>query len=149
MSARITPKATIGGIPVHAMLVPFPIVCFVGALLTDIAYARTAVIQWTNFSQWLLAFGTFFAALAAVFGLIDFFVGSRGDRPKIGWIHMIGNLALFVVALFNNFVHARDGWTSVVPTGLILSAISVAILLLTGHLGHRLSFFHVVTGERR
>lgn len=77
MSEPITPKATIGGIPIHAMLVPFPIVCFVGALLTDIAYANTAVIQWTNFSQWLLAFGTLFAGLAAVFGLIDFFFGSR------------------------------------------------------------------------
>ncbi len=149
MSARITPKATIGGIPIHAMLVPFPIVCFVGALLTDIAYANTAVIQWTNFSQWLLAFGTLFAGIAAVFGLIDFFLGSRGDRPTIGYIHLVGNLAIFVISLFNNFVHARDGWTSVVPTGLILSVITVLLLIVTGHLGHRLSFFHVATGDRR
>jgi uncharacterized membrane protein len=149
MSARITPRATIGGIPVHAMFVPFPIVCFVGALATDIAYANTANIQWSNFSAWLIAVGTLFAAIAAVFGAVDFFFGSRDDRPTIGWVHMVGNLMLFVVALFNNFVHARDGWTSVVPTGLILSVISVLILLVTGHLGHRLSFYHVATGDRR
>jgi uncharacterized membrane protein len=149
MSAPITPRATIGGIPIHAMFVPFPIVCFVGALVTDIAYANSANIQWSNFSAWLIAVGTLFAGIAAVFGAIDFFFGNRGDRPTIGWIHMIGNLALFVVALFNNFVHARDGWTSVVPTGLILSIITVLILIVTGHLGHRLSFYHVVTGDRR
>jgi uncharacterized membrane protein len=150
MSAPITPKATLHGVPIHAMLVPFPIVCFVGALLTDIAYANTANIQWSNFSAWLLAVGTLFAGLAAVFGAVDFFFGTRGgDRPTIGWIHMIANLVLFVVALFNNFVHARDGWTSVVPTGLTLSVISVLILIVTGHLGHRLSFYHVVVGDRR
>jgi uncharacterized membrane protein len=149
MADRITPRATIGGVPIHAMLVPFPIVCFVGALITDIAYANTAVVQWTNFSQWLLAFGTLFAGIAAVFGLIDFFFGSRGDRPTIGWIHLAGNLILFVVALFNNLVHARDGWTSVVPTGLTLSIITVLLLIITGHLGHRLAYHHVVTGDRR
>ena len=148
MSEPIRPKATIGGIPIHAMFVPFPIVCFIGALVTDIAYAQTANIQWSNFSAWLIAFGTLFAGIAAIFGAIDFFFGSQ-DRPAIGWVHMIGNLTLFVVALVNNFVHARDGWTSVVPTGLILSVISVLILFVTGHLGHRLSFYHVVTGDRR
>jgi uncharacterized membrane protein len=148
MSEPIRPKATIGGIPIHAMFVPFPIVCFIGALVTDIAYAQTANIQWSNFSAWLIAFGTLFAGIAAIFGAIDFFFGSH-DRPAIGWVHMIGNLTLFVVALVNNFVHARDGWTSVVPTGLTLSVISVLILIVTGHLGHRLSFYHVVVGDRR
>jgi len=149
MSAPIIPRATLGGIPIHAMLVPFPIVCFVGALLTDIAYAKTAHMQWTNFSAWLLAFGTLFAGIAAIFGLIDFLLGSRGDRPTIGWIHLGGNLTLFVVALFNDFVHTRDAWTSVVPTGLILSVISILILIVTGHLGHRLSFYHVPRGDTR
>lgn len=140
MAARITPKVTIGGVPVHAMLVPFPIVCFVGAMLTDIAYANSANMQWANFSAWLLAFGTLFAGLAAIFGLIDFFFGSRGDRPTIGWVHMIGNAAIFVIALFNDFVHARDGWTSVVPTGLTLSIITVLILVVTGFLGHKMAY---------
>ena len=149
MSAPIVPKATLHGVPIHAMLVPFPIVCFVGALLTDIAYANTANIQWTNFSQWLIAFGTLFAGIAAIFGMIDFFFGTRSDRPTIGWIHMIANLVLFVVALFNNFVHARDGWTSVVPTGLTLSIITVLLLVVSGHLGGRLAYVHVVRRDDR
>ena len=150
MSARITPKATLHGVPIHAMLVPFPIVCFVGALLTDIAYAKTANIQYSNFSAWLLAFGTLFAGIAAVFGLIDGFFGTRREaRPLIGWIHMITNVTIFVIALFNNFVHARDGWTSVVPTGLTLSIITVLLLIVSGHLGGRLAYVHVVRRDER
>ena len=145
MSAPIVPKATLHGVPIHAMLVPFPIVCFVGALVTDIAYANTANLQWSNFSAWLLAVGTLFAGIAAMFGAIDWFFGTRkGGRPLIGWIHMIANLVLFVVALFNNLVHARDGWTAVVPAGLTLSAITVLLLIVSGHLGGRLAYVHVV-----
>ena len=33
------------------------------------------------------------------------------------------------LALINAFVHSRDGYTAVVPTGLILSVLVVAILL--------------------
>jgi uncharacterized membrane protein len=54
------------------------------------------------------------------------------------------NLVLFVVAVFNNLVHARDGWTSVVPTGLTLSIITMLLLIVSGHLGHRLAYRHVV-----
>jgi len=137
------PRVTIGGVPIHAMLVPFPIVCFTGALLTDLAYAGSAQIQWTNFSQWLLLVGTVFAGLAALFGLIDYFGNPREERPGIGLWHMGLNLVLFVVAVFNNLVHARDGWTSVVPTGLTLSVIMVVLLIASGHLGHRLAYRHV------
>ncbi len=33
-------KASIVGHPIHPMLVPFPIACFVGAFVTDLAYGR-------------------------------------------------------------------------------------------------------------
>jgi uncharacterized membrane protein len=120
------------------------------ALFTDYMYSSNALMQWSNFSAWLLAVGTLFAGIAAVFGMIDFFFGTRGgDRPTIGWIHMIANLVLFVVALFNNFVHARDGWTSVVPTGLTLSIITLLLLVVSGHLGGRLAYVHVVRRDER
>ncbi len=58
--------------PIHPMLVPFPIACFVGALVTDIAYWATAEMQWANFSAWLLFAGLIMGCLAAIAGLIDF-----------------------------------------------------------------------------
>jgi uncharacterized membrane protein len=136
--------ARIAGHPIHPMLVPFPIVCFIGALITDIAYWRTANTQWANFSAWLLAAGLVMGALAAAAGLIDF-LGSRSVRAQPpAWPHLIGNVVVMGLSLVNVFVHSRDAWTSVVPTGLILSAVVVAILAVTGWLGGSLVYRHRV-----
>jgi uncharacterized membrane protein len=37
-----------------------------------------------------------------------------------------------VVEVFNSLVHARDGWTAVVPAGLTLSAIATVLSLVAG-----------------
>jgi uncharacterized membrane protein len=127
--------ARTAGQPIHPKLVPFPLVCFVGALLTDIAYARTADMMWANFSAWLLAFGLGTGVLAAIAGLVDLLRNRRVRAQGRAWLHMLGNLVVLVLALFNNFVHSRDAWTSVVPTGLVLSAVTVALVLVTASLG--------------
>lgn len=46
---RVRSTAQIAGHPIHPMLVPIPIACFVGALLTDIAYVVSAEIMWADF----------------------------------------------------------------------------------------------------
>lgn len=134
------PRLSVAGVPLHAMIDPFPIACFTGALLTDIAYANTANVQWVNFSAWLLAFGVATGLLSALFGMIDLLRRKPSDRTAGGWWHMGGALLLLVIALVNNFVHARDGWTSVVPLGLTLSAITVALMVVSGFLGHRMVY---------
>jgi uncharacterized membrane protein len=143
------PRATIGGVPLHAMLVPFPIAGFTGALLCDIAYLQSdGQVQWVNFAAWLLAFGEFFGVIAALFGLFDLLRTPRGARPTSAWLHFLGSATTLTLGLFNNFVHARDGWTSVVPTGLTLSVLTVIALIVTGFLGHRLAYVHQRGGNR-
>lgn len=144
----MVPRARFGSGPIHAMLVPFPIVCLIGAFLTDIAYARTAQVQWANFSEWLLLAGTVMAVPAAIFGLIDFLSNPPENRPRIGWWHMGLNVVAVLIAVLNNFVHARDGWTGVVPTGLILSGLTVAVLAVSGHLGGELAYRYVARHRR-
>ena len=137
------PRIALGGVPVHAMLVPFPIVCFTGALLADLAYVASAGnYQWANFAEWLLAFGELTGALAALFGLIDLFSTPRASRPRAAWFHFAGSATILTLGLFNNLVHTRDGWTGVVPTGLTLSVLTVLALIVTGFLGHRLAYIH-------
>jgi uncharacterized membrane protein len=126
------------------MLVPFPIVCFTLALVTDIIYWRTSYLMWAEFSAWLLLAGITFGAVAALFGIIDFF-GNREIRARRpAWPHAIGNVVVLVLAFFNNLVHAADGWTSVVPWGLTLSALTVLVMLVTGWLGASLVHVHGV-----
>ena len=127
--------ARIAGHPIHPMLVPVPIVCFVGALITDITYFATADMIWADFSTWLMTVGVIMGVLAAIAGLIDF-LGNRLIRTRRpAWPHVLGNLLVLVLATFNMLVHSRDAWTSVVPTGLILSVLVVLILPVTGWLG--------------
>ncbi|WP_207191792.1 DUF2231 domain-containing protein [Paracraurococcus ruber] len=126
------------------MLVPFPIACLTGALLTDIAYWRSADMMWANASAWLLAAGAAMGGLAALAGLWDFLGSRRIRAQRPAWPHFLGNVVVLALALLNNLVHSRDAWTSVVPTGLILSALTVAVMLVTGWLGASLVYRHRV-----
>ncbi|WP_409568160.1 DUF2231 domain-containing protein [Methylobacterium sp. E-066] len=143
--------ASIAGHPIHPMLVPIPIVCFVGTLVTDVAYWSTANMQWANFSVWLLTVGLVASVFAALAGAIDFFGDRSIRRLKPAWIHVAGNAVALFLAIVNAFVHSRDAYTSVVPTGLILSALVVLILMVTGWRGAALIHRHRVgvrPGER-
>jgi uncharacterized membrane protein len=131
----IAPTAAIGGWPIHLMLVPFPMACFVGTLITDITYWRSSDIMWANFSAWLVTVGVILGVLAAIAGLFDFFGNRLVRRQAPAWPHVLGNLVALAIAILNMLVHTHDGWTSVVPWGLALSALVVVIMLFTGWMG--------------
>ncbi len=140
----LRPTAQIAHHPIHPMLVPVPIVCFIGALITDITYTVTDEIMWSDFSSWLLLIGLIGGVLAAIAGLTDF-VGNRLIRRQTpAWPHLIGNFAALVLAFFNLLIHTRDAWTSVMPAGLILSIVTVLILPVTGWLGWQMVYRHGV-----
>lgn len=139
--------AAIAGHPIHATLVPFPIVCFTLALVTDIVYWQTSNIMWQHFSAWLLFAGLVFGGLAAVAGAVDFLSSSAVRTLRPAWPHAIGNVIVLGLAFLNSLVHSRDGWTGVVPWGLVLSAATVAVMIITISLGRSMVFRHGVGGR--
>jgi uncharacterized membrane protein len=136
--------ASLVGHPLHPMLVPIPIACFVLTFFTDLAYWKTANMQWANMSAWLLTVGLIVAVFAAIAGLIDFLGERRIRSLRAVWIHAVGNAIALVLSILNAFVHSRDAYTSVVPTGLILSGLVVLILLVTGWNGWAMVYRHRV-----
>lgn len=120
-----TPRAH----PIHGMLAAYPLALFTAALVTDIAYANTADMQWANFSVWLITGGLAMGVVAAIGGIIDA-VRQRG-RPRASrpWWHGVATGLMMLFALVNAFIHSRDAWTSVVPTGLILSVLTTIFAL--------------------
>jgi len=121
--------------PFLPVVAPFPFACFAGAFVTDLAYWQTSAVMWETFSVWLIFAGLIVAGVATVAALIDFARIRRGRTPMTAWLYAIGGAIAFLLALLNAFVHSRDGYTAVVPTGLTLSGLVVVILLLTSWIG--------------
>jgi uncharacterized membrane protein len=134
--------AKISDHPIHPMLVPFPIVCFVMTLILDILYVRgdTGVAGATN---WLLGVGLVMGALAAVAGLTDFLGDDRirglGDALK----HMLANVTAVVLEVVNFALRLKNP-DFIGSTGVYISVVVVLILLYSGWKGGNLVFRHGV-----
>jgi uncharacterized membrane protein len=120
--------------PIYSMLLPVPVVCFIGALLADVAYLKSGGnLIWLAFSSWLLLFGLAFGLVAALILLIDL-IRDPTVRTATGWAHMLFLYAALLVELLNIFIHERDGWTAVAGPGLTLSIIGVVLIIIAGWL---------------
>jgi hypothetical protein len=76
-------------------------------------------VLWERFSIWLIVAGLILAGLAAIAYVIDLASGRQIDSPA--WPRVVGYALAVLLSLMNAFVHSRDGYTAVVPTGLMLS----------------------------
>ena len=127
--------------PIHPMLIPFPIVCFVGAFVADIMYTSNGEPGWATASNWLLGVGLGMAALAAVAGLIDFFGDERIRRMGDAIKHMLANVTAVVLEAVNLLLRLGDP-DFIGSTGVYISGVVVLILLYSGWKGGDLVYKH-------
>lgn len=120
MDAPVTPIRAFAN-PVHAILLAFPVALYPSALLADITYLNTAVIQWTNFASWLIAGADLFAGLVLAWALLGLFFGRARHARGRGLLYLFTVAAMFVIGVVNALHHARDGWHSVGNAGLLMS----------------------------
>lgn len=109
----------------HAVIVASGLPLFIGALLSDWAYASSFQVQWTNFASWLIAAGLVFAGIGLLWALVDV-LSSRARRDRRGVAYLLLLLGTFVLGFVNALVHARDAWAAM-PAGLVLSALVVVL----------------------
>jgi uncharacterized membrane protein len=118
----------------------------IAAFVTDLMYYWTSLMQWANFSAWLIVFGLVIALIAAVLLVLDVILGRAG---RMNWFHFILVTAAALLSLLNVLVHSRDAWTSVVPEGIVLSAIVTVLLLVAGFGGWSITGLRApVVGDR-
>ena len=131
------PKSTasIAGHPIHPMLIPFPIAFFVATFVCDLVFWNSGNPSWFDATLWLLGAGLIMAALAAVAGLTDVLGDVKIRTLSTAWWHAGGNVLAVLIELYNWYTRYEHGSAAVLPTGLILSAVVVAILLFTGWKG--------------
>jgi uncharacterized membrane protein len=132
------------GRPIHKMLVSFSAAYFTGALVTDFVYWQIPDVLWERFSIWLISAGLVMAGLATIAFVIDLARRRQIDGPA--WSRGIGYALAVGLEVISAFVHSRDGYTAVVPTGLMLSALVIIILSLTA-LASRVLANRPVVGE--
>lgn len=106
---------------------------FLGALLSNWAYAVSYEIQWINFASWLIAGGLLLAGIALLWGGVDV-LRSHVTRHRRGLVYLLLLLATFVLGFINALVHAKDGWAAM-PTALILSAVVVLLAAAASAVG--------------
>jgi uncharacterized membrane protein len=132
--------ASIGGHPIHPMLIPFPIAFFVATLVCDLAFWRSGNVDWSMASLWLLGAGIVVALLAALAGLIDVLGEPRSRALREVWWHAGGNLLLVLIQIWSWYTRYSEGTAAVIPTGLILSVVSVLLMLFTGWIGWQMVY---------
>lgn len=137
--------AAIGRHPIHPMLVPLPIGLLVGALLSDLAFWIDGNALWATASLWLTAAGLFAGLAAAAAGLTDFFSSPAIRELYHARRHLAGNLAVLVLAAISLTLRMSLGPApAVMPWGLPVSAVIVALLGYTGWHGGEMVFGHGV-----
>lgn len=129
--------------PLHSFFIGLAGALLLAALVTDTMYASNALMQWANFSAWLIVGGLLLALVAAVILLIEVLLGRTG---RIRWLDFGLLATAAILSIFNALVHTRDAWTSVVPAGITLSAIVSVLLVVAGLRGWCVTGLR---GERR
>jgi uncharacterized membrane protein len=119
------------------MPVSFSAAYFSAALVTDLVYLQIPNVMWERFSIWLIVAGLILAGIAVIAYVIDLAGRRKIERPA--WPGVVGYALAVLLSLINAFVHSRDGYTAVVPTGLMLSGLVVVVLLLTALTGMTLA----------
>ena len=78
----------------------------------------------------LLAAGALFATGSGIFGLLLLATPRRMRMSGINLLRGVVLLVIYGLSVLNNFIHTRDAWTSVVPTGLALSAATACLVII-------------------
>ena len=125
--------------PIHPMLVPFPIVCFILTFVLDVLYVRGNA-DVAGSTIWLLVIGLVTAALAAVAGLTDFF-GDERVRGADAIKHMLANVTAVLLEAANLVLRWNDPGF-IASTGVYISGLVVLILLYSGWKGGDLVYRH-------
>ncbi|TFL15349.1 hypothetical protein CSC67_01045 [Pusillimonas caeni] len=120
--------------PLHAVFLAGTIPLFLGAALSDAAYAKTFHIQWNNFASWLLVAGLVFAGIALIFAIVDLFRPYQRARGIV--LYFLVLLATWIVGFIDALIHARDAWAGM-PTGLVLSIVVTLLACVATWLGFR------------
>ena len=143
--------ASIAGHPIHPMLVPVAIGCFIFSFASDIiCMAGGNPTLWNSLAYYTMLGGILGALAAAVPGLVDLLSLPSGLIKKTALTHMAINLAVVGRYVCNAWL--RHGSPQELKVPMILSFVTIVMLVVSGWLGGKMVYeagVGVDTGDAR
>lgn len=144
-------KASIGGHPIHPMLIPFPLALWTTSFVVDVLFYFTRHSTLLVIAKFMIAAGCLAGVAAAVPGIIDWLAVKDGEVKKAAnWHARLNVIALivFTVSLFLRMGNYSElvGRRLTIP--FLLSLLGVILIAISGWLGGELVFRYGVGQER-
>jgi uncharacterized membrane protein len=144
-------RASIGGHPIHPMLIPFPIGLLVFSFVADLIFLWRGNPVWKDYVAFYTMLGGIIGgAAAAIPGLIDWATLTDRAAVKVANWHARINITTLVIFIGSFYLRTNSGaaWIPNTPMlPFILSIVGLIGLTIAGWLGGQLVFKHGVAVE--
>jgi uncharacterized membrane protein len=140
-------KASIGGHPVHPILVSFPIALWSTSFACDVIFYFQRNPSLNLIAKFMLAAGCLGAVAAAIPGIIDWLsIKDSGVKRIANWHARLNVIALIVFAISFYFRMQRGAhWVNYhLQIPFLLSLLGVILISISGWLGGELAYKHGV-----
>jgi uncharacterized membrane protein len=139
--------ASIGGHPIHPMLIPFPIALWSTSFAVDVLFYFVRNDSLLLISKFMLAAGCLGALAAAIPGLIDKLnIKDRQVTRLANW-HAILNVLALVIFASSFYLRTRAGAQMVdyhLRIPFLLSLVGIILISISGWLGGEMAYKHGV-----
>jgi len=143
----VASKASIGGHPVHPILIPFPIALWSTSFATDVVFYFFRHPSLILISKFMLAAGCLGAVAAAVPGIIDWLSIKDPNVKRIANWHARLNIIALIVFAISLYLRMSTGahWVNYsLRIPVLLSFLGVILISISGWLGGELAYKHGV-----
>ena len=145
--------ASIGGHPVHPMLIPFPIGLWAFSLVADVIYIWRGNPVWRNYIAFYTLLGGIIGAVAAaVPGFIDWLSIKDRNVVKIANWHARLNVIALLIFTASFYLRTTRG-SALVSEGytipIALSVLGVILISISGYLGGEMVFVHGIAVDQQ
>src|SRR6266536_4286035 len=141
-------RASIGGHPIHPILIPFPIGLFVFSFISDLIFLWKGNPIWKdNVAFYTMLAGIIGATAAAIPGLIDWLTLTEPATVRVANWHARVNITTLLIFIASFYLRTTSGaaWFPSLPMlPFVLSIMGVIGLTIAGWLGGELVFKHGV-----
>ncbi|MDP9191742.1 MAG: DUF2231 domain-containing protein [Acidobacteriota bacterium] len=132
-------RARIFGLPVHQILIVFPLGLLATSFFFDLAWLAKGRGELAVVASWLIFAGVVGGLAASLFGMIDWLAIPRNTRAwRVGAWHGGGNLIVAVLFAVS-WLLRRDAPAQPDGIAIALSGCGVLLIILTGWLGSELA----------